>query len=311
MVSACVIAYNHEKFIGAALKGAQSQELDHPYEIVLGDDKSPDETLAIAKELADQDPRIRILEREKNLGMHGNWRATIAACEGDYIAMIEADDYWKDPKKLQKQVDLLESRPDLAATFHYAEVSYEDTLQSDSPLEYELDKTEFTIEDVILRKWFIPTASVVFRKSMLHDLNWTDGLSSIDVPLLLSVSQHGGIQLIPEKMGVYRIHPGGVSEATWGKRQKTVEFSSVKIFERFDQLTNGKYRDLVNQRLSFNYQALMKKNDFFSSAYQKARKGYAKADPNGYKIWLKGKIINSLVPNFAYQWYRNLTKGNG
>lgn len=310
-MSACVIAYKHEQFIGDALNGALSQQLDYPYEIIVGDDRSPDNTLEVARSFAENDVRIQILERETNLGMHANWRSTIAACKGNYIAMIEADDYWKDPMKLQKQVDLLESRPDLAACFHYADVQYESTLQSDSPLERTLDKTEFTIEDVILRKWFVPTASVVFRRSMLHDLNWTDGLSSIDVPLLLSVTQHGGLALIPERMGVYRIHPGGVSEATWGMRQKTVEFSSNQIFERFDKVTNGKYRTTIDQRLTNNYISLLKKNNFFSAAYQKAMRGYSKSDPAGYRAWLKGKIITRLVPEKAYEWYRKLTKQNG
>ena len=307
MVSACVIAYNHEKYITQALEGAQAQQLTYPYEIVVGDDKSPDNTLSIANDIAASDSRIKVLEREKNLGMHENWRATIAACKGEYIALIEADDYWTDSRKLQKQVDLLESKPEMAVCFHYSDVVFENSDQKNSPLQNRLDKKEFTIEDVILRPWFIPTASIVFRKSMLRDLSWTNGLSSIDIPLLLTLADNGNLELIEEQMGAYRIHPMGVSEQTWGKRQKVFEFSANLLFQGFNKVSKGKYQTLINRRLANNYLALLEKNSVLSSAYIKAMRGYKAADPTGFSEWLKAQIITKLIPSPLYRIYGKLT----
>jgi len=80
------------------------QKTDFPYELVISDDCSPDRTREIALELQRRYPdRIRLLLPETNLGMMPNFVQTLRACTGDYIALLEGDDYWIDARKLQKQ----------------------------------------------------------------------------------------------------------------------------------------------------------------------------------------------------------------
>src|SRR3954451_17918743 len=97
-VSALIITYNQEKFIEQAVRSALMQKVNFPYEIVIGEDCSTDGTRDIVRRLAEENPgRIRAILREKNLGMHLNHRATHAACTGQYLAILEGDDYWTDP----------------------------------------------------------------------------------------------------------------------------------------------------------------------------------------------------------------------
>lgn len=110
-ISACIITYKHEAFISECLEGAINQEVPegYSYEIIIGEDKSPDGTLKICREYKKKYFKlIKLIERSKNLGMIGNWLDTISYCDGKYIALCEGDDYWTDPYKLQKQVDFLE-----------------------------------------------------------------------------------------------------------------------------------------------------------------------------------------------------------
>ena len=87
-ISACIITYNQENYIKDCLDGAISQELDYDYEIVIGDDCSTDNTLSICKEYAEKYPeKIRLLSRDKNKGMAGNWVDTIQNCNGKYVAV--------------------------------------------------------------------------------------------------------------------------------------------------------------------------------------------------------------------------------
>lgn len=117
-VSACIITYNHEKYIRECLEGAINQIIDYEYEIVISDDKSSDNTLQICLEYASKYPNlIRILPSEFNLGMIGNWIKSISNCKGKYIALCEGDDYWTDPLKLKKQVDFLEENGGYVACY--------------------------------------------------------------------------------------------------------------------------------------------------------------------------------------------------
>src|SRR5437016_17947 len=83
-------------------RSALMQQTNFDFEIVIGEDCSKDRTREICQRLANENPsKIRLLERDKNLGMHENHRQTHFACKGQYIAMLEGDDFWTDPRKLQ------------------------------------------------------------------------------------------------------------------------------------------------------------------------------------------------------------------
>lgn len=120
MVSVVFITYNHEKYVRKALLSVLEQETDFPFEVIVGEDCSTDNTRAILLELKEQYPeQVKLLFREKNLGRPTlNVYQTSMACTGKYVAYLEGDDYWTDHKKLQKQVDFLETHPAYIATTH-------------------------------------------------------------------------------------------------------------------------------------------------------------------------------------------------
>ena len=119
-LSVILITYNHEKYIEKALDSVLSQVTDFPFEIVIGDDCSPDDTKNIIREYRDKYPDIiRIVHREKNTGRPTlNVYETTMKCRGDYLAYLEGDDYWTDSDKLQKQMDFLNEHPEYIACTH-------------------------------------------------------------------------------------------------------------------------------------------------------------------------------------------------
>jgi glycosyltransferase involved in cell wall biosynthesis len=105
-VSVLMITYNHEKFIAQAIDSILMQQTDFEYEIVVGDDFSKDRTRAILDNYKKKHPsKIKLLFPDRNLGMHRNFIQTLNSCQGQYVALLEGDDYWTSPYKLQKQVD--------------------------------------------------------------------------------------------------------------------------------------------------------------------------------------------------------------
>ncbi len=128
MVSVRLMTFNHEKYIAQAMDGIMMQKTDFPVEVVVGDDFSQDNTLGLIREYKGTDNiTIRILHRQtgdeywkkrQTLGRLYNFANIIENCQGKYIALLDGDDYWTDPYKLQKQVDFLESAPEYVACYH-------------------------------------------------------------------------------------------------------------------------------------------------------------------------------------------------
>ena len=113
VVSVHMITYNHEPYIREAIEGVMMQKTDFEFELVIGEDCSTDRTREICFEYQKKYPdRIRVLWGEHNLYRHphpagGNAERNLAHCRGEFIAICEGDDYWIDPLKLQKQVDVM------------------------------------------------------------------------------------------------------------------------------------------------------------------------------------------------------------
>lgn len=100
------LTYNHEKYIAQALESILMQKVNFTYEIVVGEDCSKDRTREILIQYAEKHPdKFHLLLHEKNIGAAKNQNKVFENCKGKYIAMLEGDDYWTDPYKLQKQVD--------------------------------------------------------------------------------------------------------------------------------------------------------------------------------------------------------------
>lgn len=118
LVSVVMITYNHAPYIGRAIEGVLQQKTDFPFELVIGEDHSTDDTREIVFDYQRQYPGIiRVVTSEHNVGARSNGRRTLEACLGKYIAFCEGDDYWHRPDKLQHQVAYMEAHPDCALVY--------------------------------------------------------------------------------------------------------------------------------------------------------------------------------------------------
>jgi glycosyltransferase involved in cell wall biosynthesis len=209
-VTACIIAYNHEKFIKKCLDGAVSQNLNYEYQIVIGEDKSPDGTLKICEKYQEKYQNlIKLIKRPKNLGMMGNWLATLRECDGDYIALCEGDDYWTDTSKLQKQVDFLEKNPGYALCgTRTKRINEKGEIGENTGKQY----GEIKLEDVLWQNQF-GTCTVVLRKTCLElppFKNYFDFFGA-DWQLWCSLLDKGPGYNLNDLTAIYHEHSAGAS----------------------------------------------------------------------------------------------------
>ena len=107
-VSIIIAAYNVEPYITQAIQSAlQQTELD--LEIIVVDDASVDQTVEVVQSI--QDPRLRILVNPHNLGASASRNRGIKAAQGDWIALLDADD-WYAPERLEKLLEVIQSKPE-------------------------------------------------------------------------------------------------------------------------------------------------------------------------------------------------------
>jgi len=126
LVSICCATFNHGNYIRETLEGFMMQKTSFPFEILIHDDASTDETSNIIKEFELRHPSIikpiYQIENQHSKGVSISVTFNFPRTKGKYIAMCEGDDYWTDPKKLQKQIDFLEANDDYVITYHNAKI---------------------------------------------------------------------------------------------------------------------------------------------------------------------------------------------
>ena len=228
LVTVYMLAYNHGKYIRQAIESVMNQKTNFPFELIIGEDCSPDNTREICLELQKRFPKIiRVLYSKVNLGVRKNSRRMRKRVRGDYVAFCEGDDFWTSPCKLQKQIDLMRNDPTTAICYTDFSVFNEQTvIQEHNMLAKSgvFDKwSQLTREDFISELFlgynFFATASIVVNRKRWEeylDENPTAHRTFLlgDIVLRTEMAKRGSVQCVHEDMVTYRLNSTGITQAT-------------------------------------------------------------------------------------------------
>lgn len=213
-VSVMIITYNHEKYIGQALESVLMQRTNFPFEINVIEDASKDKTQEIIMEYVRKYPDIvKPFLNKENIGFkvtQKNFYRGFLTLTGEYLAILEGDDYWTSPDKLQKQVDFLDAHPEFAVCGHNTIKIYEDGSQEPHRFLYWGKQSDATVEDVINLRSFFHTTGILYRNVFNGSPppqfrnKW-----SCDIFIMIAHAVHGKVHHIDEDMAIYRAHSGG------------------------------------------------------------------------------------------------------
>ena len=225
-LSICTITYNQREFISQALNSFLTQQTNFNYEIIVADDCSTDGTRDILLQYESKySEKIHLILQEKNVGMIKNFKTALEACKGQYVALCEGDDYWIDNQKLQKQVNLLDARPDIAISFHTAQIEFSGIEPFAFPNINEHTKEISTIEDLIQGN-IMHTPTCVFRNHLFTKYPKAFMQLKLGDWLLHLLNAHkGNIHFMKDTMAVYRVQ----SNSSWSS------LSHIKQVEYFLQ----------------------------------------------------------------------------
>jgi glycosyltransferase involved in cell wall biosynthesis len=251
LLSVCLITYNHAKYIREAIDGVLMQKVNFTWELIIADDFSTDGTREIVLEYKDKYPAfIKLILQEKNVGAAQNCMDLMAAPSSKYIAYLEGDDYWTDPLKLQKQVDFLDTHSECTGCFHdVVNVDKDNKIIKENyyapTQQYYNQKDAITI---LLSSY--ATCSLVFRTSVLTNMPelYSNNLSDYFLDLL--ITEYGLLAYIPQNMGAYRIHPGGIWQGNRSLANLREYLSRIVVLYK-DRKFVSLYRKELEEKMDF------------------------------------------------------------
>ena len=223
LVSVCVTTYNHAPYLAKAVESFLAQRCDFGVEIILSDDCSSDSTLEICRSYAERYPDVvRVLSSEHNVGMRANYRRTLEAARGKYVALCDGDDWWCDENKLSRQVEVLEADEQLGLCYTRSR-----RVQGEREWLYPAGEM-YTDFDNMLFNNTVENSSAVARKDLVmqyyaevrpeeHPEWLTD-----DAPMWIWFAAKSKMVAIDEPMAVHRLLPESVSQS--GNYLKRIAF---------------------------------------------------------------------------------------
>lgn len=270
LVSICCVTYNHEKYIADAIESFLMQKTDFPFEIIIHDDASTDNTAKIIREYEERYPKIikAIYQKENQYSKGVSIQSFyLKYLQGKYIAICEGDDYWTDPYKLAKQVNFLESNPNYIATAHNVRTINEHGEEvEDSINPYKIYPSHiFTIKDAEQLKLPGQTASIVYRNIWPNTRNdiieqYRSCRINGDIKLAIFLALQGDIYCFNDVMADHRkiiSHGDSWSARTYRKNLSLYRYHGILDINRFVKLYYNTVLNNQNKRFDAIYRALI------------------------------------------------------
>ena len=246
-----MLTRNHGAFLQQAIDSVIAQTFFESCELLIGEDGSTDQTAAVAWAAAAAYPgRIWVLESVAGpLGFHRNFERLADAARGIFVAFLEGDDWWSDPSKLERQVQLLQRQPELAfcggrtRIFDGRELSSGQDFQEIGPAG-EASSLSFTD---LIGSYSFHFSAVLMRRTAMELPAWIFSQYCLDRPLYLLAARHGHAGVIDRCMSVYRLHDGGV----WSPLGPLAKARrSQELFTTFTMEFEQRYRRSFRRSLS-------------------------------------------------------------
>ncbi|WP_233489751.1 glycosyltransferase [Jannaschia rubra] len=214
-VSTVILGYNHVDYITEAIESALAQKGNFTHEILLSDDGSTDGTARIMERYASKNPaRIRNISRGGNFGISENYRHCFREAAGNFVAILEGDDYWTDTEKNLRQAEFLTRTPEAQMVFSKIELlnmgnGSRRLLKRQEGLAPLLTGADFAKDENL--NPIANLSSAMFRTDLMRNLPsviYEPRMS--EIALGFYIDRMGKIGFIDRVMGVYRLNPTSV-----------------------------------------------------------------------------------------------------
>lgn len=257
--------FNGEKYLADAIQSVLNQSFTK-WELLIVDDGSRDKSAGIASEYCARDAqRLKLLRHpgKANLGAAASRNLAILNSCGFYLAFIDADDIWH-IDKLHKQIEFMKSKPQLALSYTYAAIISEDNNISFLPglKQYGSDlpgnRDEALIAIASGQAHFAFSSTVATRDSVTSAGLFRIGLNyqNEDRLLVSMIAANHQVELYPELLCGYRVHPGNYTSSNSGQHRAAMLFLDIQARLLLWNMTlpgHPAWRDALKKNFLSNY----------------------------------------------------------
>ena len=268
-VSIICTNYNKGDWVREAMDSFLNQKTNFDFEIIIIDDASTDHSYEIIQEYQNKFPeKVRTFRNEVNLGITKTWKKICQEAKGQYIARCDSDDFWTDPLKLQKQVDLLDASTDsLWSNTEFDMVDLDGNLiQKDAFANKALPLID-SYEEMLVMKGMTMASTWLVDTALMQDVSAqiSDTAADDTFELQLELFKRTKISFLSDSTTVYRMNLGSDSKPM---TLETAERRFTGILDSQIKYLN-KYPDQDIQRIS--HLALVKDRDLDILVFKKDR----------------------------------------
>ena len=268
-VSIICTNYNKGDWVREAMDSFLNQKTNFDFEIIIIDDASTDHSYEIIQEYQNKFPeKVRTFRNEVNLGITRTWKKVCQEAKGQYIARCDSDDFWTDPLKLQKQVDLLDASTDsLWSNTEFDMVDLDGNLiQKDAFASKALPLID-SYEEMLVMKGMTMASTWLVDTTLMQDVSAqiSDTAADDTFELQLELFKRTKISFLSDSTTVYRMNLGSDSKPM---TLETAERRFTGILDSQIKYLN-KYPDQDIQRIS--HLALVKDRDLDILVFKKDR----------------------------------------
>ncbi|MCX7993965.1 MAG: glycosyltransferase [Fimbriimonadales bacterium] len=212
LVSILTPAYKAEPYIGQAIESVLAQTMPD-WELIIVEDCSPDNTAQVVERYLD-DPRIKLIRNEQNLGECGARNRALDVAQGEWITLLDADD-WYEPQRLERLLHIARDTGeqvviDLWRT--YNDETGQSQVRRMSPVYPNPSRlTRYSVYQYVYGH-IAGQPLMHHRLIREHHLHYIPGiLRGGDYIFQIQVIYRAGCVIVaPEALYVYRVHPNSV-----------------------------------------------------------------------------------------------------
>lgn len=235
-----LITYNQSKYIEETVRSILSQRTKFQFRVLVADDCSKDDTVEKIRRLSEEtDIPFVFLQCDHNLGIMKNYKRSFAACTAEFTAILEGDDIWVDPLRLQKHVEFLQQHSECSMSFNrYIVKNFEEgTFHTQPRFSAEDEQKPFRYisgHDLAYDNLIGNFSTSVYRTACLRALpDQLFDMKAYDWLTNILISKMGPIGCLMGVSSIYRIHANGVWSGQSRKEQLTDLMATIDEYNRY------------------------------------------------------------------------------